>query len=267
MKVIVITGSTRGIGYGLADAFLARGCAVVVSGRAQAGVDQAVAELSGKHGADRILGQACDVTAFEQVQAVWDVAVARFGRVDVWINNAGAGHRDLEFWLHSPETMKTVVDANLTGTMYGAKVAISGMLEQGGGFVYNMEGFGSRGRMRGGARLSIYGSTKAAVRFLTETLQAEVDSTPVKVGSLSPGMVMTELVTDQYKGRSEEWERVKPIFNIIADRVETVASFFADRILENQDNGRQIRWLTRPKLLMRFLTARFSKRDVFAEQT
>jgi NAD(P)-dependent dehydrogenase (short-subunit alcohol dehydrogenase family) len=81
MKAIVITGSTRGIGYGLADSFLSLGCRVIISGRTQASVEQAVAKLSPKHQAERIFGHPCDVTQFEQVQALWDAAKAHFGQV------------------------------------------------------------------------------------------------------------------------------------------------------------------------------------------
>jgi NAD(P)-dependent dehydrogenase (short-subunit alcohol dehydrogenase family) len=83
MKTIVITGSTRGIGYGLADSLLALGCAVTVSGRALASVEKAVAELAAKHEPGRVLGQPCDVTDFEQAQALWDAAKAHFGKVDI----------------------------------------------------------------------------------------------------------------------------------------------------------------------------------------
>ena len=98
MKTVVITGSTRGLGYGLADSFLALGCAVVVSGRTPAGVEKAVAELSAKHEADRVFGHPCDVTDFEQVQALWDTAKAHFDKIDIWINNAGIGNSQMNFW-------------------------------------------------------------------------------------------------------------------------------------------------------------------------
>ena len=81
MKSIVITGSTRGIGFGLADAFLALGCQVTVSGRAQASVDRAVADLAARHGeAGRVAGFPCNVTRLEELQALWDAARARFGQ-------------------------------------------------------------------------------------------------------------------------------------------------------------------------------------------
>ena len=89
MKKIVITGSTRGIGYGLANSFLALGWSVAVSGRTQEGVEAAVSSLATRHDAGSIVGQPCDVTRFDQVQALWDVAQARFGGIDMWVNNAG----------------------------------------------------------------------------------------------------------------------------------------------------------------------------------
>lgn len=193
MKTIVITGSTRGIGYGLADSFLALGCAVTVSGRTQEGVDGAVATLSAKHEAGRVMGHPCDVTHYAQVQALWDAAHAHWGRVDVWINNAGGTHLQAEFWELEPEQIKAVVDANLLGAMYGSKVALRGMLAQGSGSLYSMEGLGSTGRKMDG--LAVYGTTKCGLRYLNESLAHEVRETPVLVGALRPGMVVTDMLT------------------------------------------------------------------------
>ena len=89
MKTVVVTGSTRGIGRGLAENFLQRGCKVIVSGRSQQSVDTVGAELAGRHGEDCVAGQACEVSSADQLQGLWDFALSRFGRVDVWINNAG----------------------------------------------------------------------------------------------------------------------------------------------------------------------------------
>jgi NAD(P)-dependent dehydrogenase (short-subunit alcohol dehydrogenase family) len=89
MKIVVITGSTRGIGFGLAEAFLDLGCAVVVNGRSQTSVDQAIQRLAVRHNTEQILGFAADVADLAQVEAMWSAAIDRFGQVDIWINNAG----------------------------------------------------------------------------------------------------------------------------------------------------------------------------------
>ena len=261
MKIVVITGSTRGIGYGLADSFLALGCAVTVSGRTLASVEKAVAELTAKYEPDRVLGQPCDVTDLEQVQALWDVAKAHFGKIDIWINNAGIGHMQMDSCELSPAQIQAVVDTNLVGAMYGAKVALRGMLEQGFGSFYNMEGLGSDDRMVKG--LALYGCTKAGLRYLTQYWVQETRGTPVLVGALRPGMVMTDLVTKQYEERPEDWERDKRIFNILGDHVETVTPWLAQKVLANDKTGVRFTWLTRGKVIGRFLLAPFRKRDLF----
>ena len=261
MKTVVVTGSTRGIGYGLADSFLALGCAVVVSGRTAPGVENAANELSARYETSRVLGHPCDVTRLKQVESLWDSAKARFGQIDIWINNAGISHFRDDCWDHTEEQIRTVVETNLLGTVYGAKVAIRGMLEQGCGSLYNMEGLGSDGRKVKG--LALYGTTKFAVRYYTESLVDETSGTPVLVGALRPGMVVTDLLMGEFKERPEDWERARQIFNILADRVETVAPWLARKVLANDKTGARIAWLTRPRVIGRFLTAPFRKRDLF----
>lgn len=261
MKNIVITGSTRGLGFGLADSFLSLDCQVVISGRTQASVDRAVGILASRHPSERIFAQPCEVTALEQVERLWSESKRRFGAIDIWINNAGRGHPPVPMWELDPDAIQSVVDTDLVGLIYGCRVAIRGMLEQGHGQLYNMEGFGSRGRTMGG--LSVYGAVKSGVRSLTETLVKEAAGTPVQVCSISPGMLVTELITDQYPDDPEGLERVKRILNILGDRVETVTPWLAKRILENNRSGARIAWLTRGKIFMRFLTAPFNKRDLF----
>jgi NAD(P)-dependent dehydrogenase (short-subunit alcohol dehydrogenase family) len=261
METIVITGSTRGIGFGLADAFLERGCGVTVSGRTPEAVKQAEEELAAKHAGASVLGHPCDVTRFEQVQALWSASKKHWGQIDIWINNAGIAHPQMAFWEHSPEQVKNVIDTNLIGAMHSAQVAIPAMLAQGSGRLFIMEGLGSDGRKVEG--LTLYGTSKHALRYLTDALAREVQDTPVKVGALSPGMVMTDLITQQYAGRPEDWERAKRIFNILADRVETVTPWLAQQVLRDQKNGARIKWLTRRKIIGRFLASPFQRRDLF----
>jgi NAD(P)-dependent dehydrogenase (short-subunit alcohol dehydrogenase family) len=264
MPNIVITGSTRGIGYGLAEAFVQAGCRVTLSGRSQAAVERALAGLASRYGAERLAGQPCDVTQLEQLQALWAAARSRWGQVDIWINNAGVAHPDVPLWELPPDVVRAVAETNLTGTLLGCQVAAAGMLAQGSGFIYNMEGFGSTGQVRRG--MAAYGSSKAAIHYLNRALAADLAGTPVKTGSLSPGMVATDLLTLPYAGRPADWQRAKRIFNILADPVESVAPWLVARMLANQRNGARLAWLTPARLYWRFLTAPFNKRDLFAGQ-
>lgn len=262
MKSIVITGSTRGIGSGLADEFLKRGCSVTINGRSPGSVAGAVALLSQKYGDGRVTGQPGDVTRIETHQALWDAAVAAFGRVDIWINNAGMGHPMLKVWKMPVEMVEGVIDINLKGAVFGSQVAIGGMLSQGSGHLYNMEGFGSNGRLRAG--LSLYGATKSALRFLSRSLTKETEGTPVKVSTISPGIVITELLTDPFKDDPEGLERAKWVFNALGDRVETVTPWLVDKMLSNDKSGAVIQYLTNGKVIARFALAPFKRRDLFS---
>ncbi len=262
MKNVVITGSTRGIGFGLAAAFLASGCQVVVNGRSQHSVDEACAQLAAQYDSKRIHGCAAVVSDRAEVQALWDFAVVRMGQVDIWVNNAGLGHDSVPFWELPPEQSQEVVNVNVLGLLHGSHVAMQGMLAQGQGQIYNMEGFGSGGSTRQG--MSVYGTSKAAVAYFSKALVKEAKGTGVIVGTLQPGMVMTNLVLDRFQEKPAELERVKGIFNIIADRVENVAPWLVQKMLTNTKHGAHFNYAPNSKLVGRFLTAPFSRRDVFS---
>jgi NAD(P)-dependent dehydrogenase (short-subunit alcohol dehydrogenase family) len=262
MKTIVITGSTRGIGYNLADAFLSLDCAVAINGRTPTSVESAVDSLSSKYSVDRVLGCPGDAANFKQAQSLWDTAKAHFGKIDLWINNAGIAHPQSDFWLLTPEQIEMVVQTNLVGAMYGSVVALRGMLAQGFGSLYNVEGLGSDGRriVKG---LALYASTKAGLAYFDTVLMQEAAGTPVLVGAIRPGMVATDMITTQYTNKPQEWERAKRILSIIADRPETVAPWIAGQVLANTKNGVRISYSSGAKVFLRFLTAPFNKRNVF----
>jgi len=261
MKSIVITGSTRGIGFGLAESFLARKCAVMVSGRSSEGVEKAITELQSMRPEASVCGQPCDVRNPEQLKALWDEAMSRFGKIDIWINNAGLSGPQMMTWELAPGQVKEVVDTNILGVIFGSQIAVRGMLDQGYGSIYNMEGMGSDGRMHEG--LTPYGMTKYGVSYFTKGLVKEIEGRSIIVGSISPGMVKTSFLIDQYKDRPEEFEQAKRIFNIIVNRVEDVTPWLADKILENEKSGIRISYMSRWKFLFRFLSAPFTKRDIF----
>lgn len=259
-----MTGSTRGIGRGLAEAFLGQGCRVIVSGRSAESVRSAVSAL-GSPGADRLHGVPCDVSVLADVQAPWDSACQRFGGVDVWINNAGVGHAYLPFWELPPAEIEAAIQTNVLGVIYGTRVAVTGMLRQGGGAVFNMEGLGSNGMIQ--LKTIVYGTCKSAVAYFTRAAIREIAGGSVRVGSLSPGMVVTDLLMGPMgpMGRSpEDLKRSRRIFNILADRVETVAPFLAAKVLASTRHGEAIRWLTGWKAFARFASAPFRKRDVLS---
>ncbi|MEZ5458916.1 MAG: SDR family oxidoreductase [Steroidobacteraceae bacterium] len=257
-QVVVVTGSTRGIGLGLAQAFAVRACHVVVNGRTQAAVDAALATLGGVGHA----GLAADIALPAGAQRLWDVAASLTGRVDIWINNAGLIMPRRVFHEVPFDRVRALVDVNLVGTMACCQTAIAGMLRQGGGDVYNFEGFGSDGMVRPG--LTTYGSTKRALRYFTRSLEREYRGSAVRIGTLSPGIVATDMLSTETEGlTAEQLAKTRRIYNILGDRVDTVAPWLAAQVLENRSHGARIAWLTPWKAATRFATARFRPRNIF----
>ena len=263
MKAVVITGSTKGIGLGLAREFLIRDCSVVISSRSRPKLEQVVAELRKEFGADRVAGQPCDVTDSGQVQALWDAAVKSYGRVDVWINNAGIANTMLSLLELDLAEVAPVIDTNVTGLIYGAMIAFRGMTKQGSGQIYNMYGHGFNDNKVSG--LHIYGTTKRAVRYFSEALIQDAEGSPVQVGIIGPGIVVTDfLIDDMRKMSPDQLEMVKPIYNCMADTVETVTPFLAEGIFNNDQNGAEIHWLTEEKINERMNSDEYCSRDLFS---
>jgi NAD(P)-dependent dehydrogenase (short-subunit alcohol dehydrogenase family) len=267
---VVVTGSTRGLGFQLARELLRRGCAVVVSGRTGAAVDAALARLRGEFPRATLHGIPCDMSQPTRVQALWDGAAKAIGGVDHWINNAGIGQPMMSIWDLDPGVMEAVVRTDLLGVLYGARVAMRGMTSQprepgrSPGAIWFMEGHGSDGRIMHG--LSVYGAAKRALRYVARALAVEARQTGVLVGALSPGLMVTDFTLQQLDRRdSGAWERAKRVFNILADRPETVAAYLAPRILAARRTGMQIAWLTGPKILIRFLFAGILHRRVMPD--
>jgi len=261
---IVITGSSKGIGRGLAEAFVRRGHNVTVSARGADAVTKTTAELN-ELGPGRASGTTCDVTVKAQLQALWQHAREAFGSVDIWINNAG--YANAQYLVHEmPEdTVHRLVDGNVKGTVFGSQVAINGFREQGHGALYNMLG-GSFDGKRLTPRMGVYSATKAAIWLLSQYLVAENREHGVLVGMISPGMLISDNWFEQQKQLSpEEWQKIRPMLNILCDHVETAAPWLAEQVLENRKPGRRIAWLTGGKIMRRFLAARLGrKRDLFS---
>lgn len=256
---VVITGGTRGIGKALSEAFLREGCQVTLTGRDRAEAEKVAGELMVRSGNPACTGLSCEVTRLEDLEQLWQAA-SEGQKVDIWINNAGISHPDHPLDRLEPEKVREVLDVNVTGTVRGTQIAIRGMKSQGSGFIYNMEGFGSDGRTLKG--ISIYGTSKSAVRYFTRSMEKELKGSAVRIGSISPGMVVTDLLVSPLEEQNERRKQALKIFRILADRPERVAPWLARRILGNTTHGKRIAWLTGRKIAWRFFMSLFRKRKV-----
>lgn len=265
-KVVVIAGGTRGIGEGLATSFSNMNHKVFITGQSDQSVEKALESIKGENPQATLRGKACDIRRLDDIQAVWDEAIEQYGHVDYWITCAGIaqpfGEKDgLKRLVDMRgEGLRDVVDVNVTGSMNCANIVVPQMEKQGHGHFFLFEGFGSDGTIRTG--FAGYGASKVAIQYLTKALaqeNAEVES-PVKIGSLAPGIVVTDLLKNAYDKNSETWKKDKAIYEILADPVEPVAQFLAEEVLKNPKNGKTITWLTPVKAISRFLMAPFGKR-------
>jgi NAD(P)-dependent dehydrogenase (short-subunit alcohol dehydrogenase family) len=263
MANIVITGSSKGIGFGLAREFAERGHKVMLSGSNQASLDAALDKMRDAAVAGKIAAGVCDVSRPQQLQALWDAAVEAFGSVDIWINNAGLARTTWSIADTPDDQVAAMIASNLLGTALGSKVAVNGMLKQGYGKLFNMLGGGSDGEYFPG--MGVYGSTKRGMDYLTDALVKETRDSELVVAKIRPGMIITEGVIREIEADRENFEKSRKTMNILCDTIETVAPWLADKILACETSGSKIRWLSGGKIGKRMLLARFKKTpDKFA---
>lgn len=258
MKNVVITGSTRGIGFSMAREFLRAGCNVTLSGRGDALAEEARTELSLSKG--KYIYIQCNVQEKSSLQKLWDASLEQWSSVDIWINNAGQNTPHMFSWETGETYTENVIKTNIIGVIYGSQIAAAGMIKQGQGAIYSMEGLGSNNMIQ--TKTILYGTTKHALRYFMKGLSKELAGTGVIAGRLSPGMMLTDFITKTPDGeRSEVIEDIKfkKLFNILADKPETVAEFFIPRILSNTKNDALIAWLTNSKATWRFMTSGFRR--------
>jgi glucose 1-dehydrogenase len=189
-KVAVITGSTRGIGLGIAEAYAREGAELVVSSRSQSAVDEAVKHL--RDAGSKVAGLACDVSQQEQVLALADFAVQTFGKVDIWFNNAGLETAYGPTMSYSAEDFTRVEQTNIMGFYYGSRAALQLFLPRRAGKLINMVGRGYKSPV---PYQNAYAASKAWVFSFTQSLAQEYADSGVGIFNFSPGLVITDMLT------------------------------------------------------------------------
>ena len=195
--VVLITGALAGIGRATALAFAREGARVVVSGRNEE-TGQALAKELVALGTEAEFIRA-DVRHEDDVRALVDGAVARFGRLDIAINAAGTEGTPGPAVDQTAESYAATFDTNVLGTILSMKHELRIMQAQGSGSIVNISStFGHEG----GAGASIYSASKHAVEGLTKSVALEVGSFGVRVNAVSPGPIDTGML-DRFTGTAE----------------------------------------------------------------
>lgn len=190
-KIVVITGSTRGFGYSLALETLRAGATVVISGRSQTALETS---LNALQVAGPVSGWTCDVRDEQQVYALARKVVAKFGRIDVWVNNAGYSAGSGVVLDIKPEQILDMFLANDMGTFYGTQAALYFMLPTKEGTLVNIYGAGSDGKAA--SPMGMYATTKMWITSFTRTLAVEIKGSGVKILAFSPGMMLTDMLAN-----------------------------------------------------------------------
>ncbi|MEZ5001295.1 MAG: SDR family NAD(P)-dependent oxidoreductase [Bacteroidales bacterium] len=146
MRHVIITGGSRGIGFGLMREFLRLNYRVTFTGTTDATVNSAAEKLGEEFNTGNFRGMVCDVTIIDDLRTLWEFSTSIFGPVDIFINNAGLSNRTMSFNQLETDEFIRVVDVNIKGVMQATHLAFNRMSEQGHGAIYNMGG-GSDGRM------------------------------------------------------------------------------------------------------------------------
>ncbi|MBD3845639.1 SDR family oxidoreductase [Bosea sp. SSUT16] len=185
-KVALVTGAARGIGLATAKRFLADGWRIGLLDIDGAGLERAVAEI-GKP--EETLALTCDIAEPRQVAAAFDTLVARFGRLDALVNNAGtAVFKPLLETTH--EEWQRVLAVNLTGPFLATQLAAPLMADRGGGAIVNITSISG---LRASTLRVAYGTSKAALAHLTKQQAVELSSLGIRVNAVAPGPVETAM--------------------------------------------------------------------------
>jgi len=187
-KVAVITGGTRGIGFGIASAFIKQGAAVMLIGRSEEKGEKALAELGEPTRTGFFAG---DATNRDDVEEVIDSAVSRFGRLDILVNNVGGADEFAPVAMMSDDVWERGLRFNLTSAFYASRKALEYMIPQQSGRIINMSSVEGK---HGKPFIVQYVTAKHALNGFTKGLSKEVATDGITVNALCPGLVVTDLI-------------------------------------------------------------------------
>ncbi len=192
-KVAVVTGAGSGIGRAIATRFAAEGAAVVANDIAVAGLASLASELRGR-GA-RIETSAGDMSQAAIAHATADLAVARFGRLDIWVNNAGGGLPSA-FEAIAERAYRAELARNLDTAWFGCQAALRVMKPQRSGAIVNLS---SGGALLASDGLHAYSAAKAAILSLTRNLALEYGPLGIRINAITPGPILTPVFAEYLK--------------------------------------------------------------------
>ncbi|MFD1446423.1 SDR family oxidoreductase [Oceanobacillus profundus] len=186
-KTAVVTGASSGIGVAIAKQLANEGADVVLAARRKDKLEQVVKEINSL-GKGKALAVSTDVSQQNNVDTMVDYAVEAFGKIDIYVNNAGlvgdgiVRNENVKAW-------EQMIDVNIKGVLYGTHAVLPGMIERSSGHIINISSVSGQEVTKS---TTVYSATKFAVRAISMGLEKELARTGVRVTNISPGMVETE---------------------------------------------------------------------------
>lgn len=211
-KVAIVTGGTKGIGRGIAEALVREGVSVCVSARSRQQIDETVTFLRALDQA-KVTGVVCDVRLHTQIKSLFELTELEFGGVDILVNNAGIGiFAPVEEM--APEDFRAVLETNLFGVFYCCHEAIPRMKKRGGGYIINISSLAGANPH---PQMAAYNASKFGLNGFSEALMQEVRHSGIKVSYIMPGSVNTEFGGDSPSDKNAWQLQPSDIARVVID--------------------------------------------------
>lgn len=209
-KVAIVTGGTKGIGRGIAEALVREGASVCISARSREEIDETVKDLCTL---GKVTGVVCDVRNQAQVKSLFELTVTQLGGLDILVNNAGIGvFATVEEM--SPKDFRAVLETNLFGVFYCCHEAIPLMKKRGGGYIVNIS---SLAGVNAHPRMAAYNASKFGLNGFSEAMMQEVRHDGIKVSYIMPGSVNTEFGGDSPSDKNSWQLQPSDIARVVID--------------------------------------------------
>ncbi|GAA3350374.1 SDR family oxidoreductase [Amorphoplanes nipponensis] len=202
--VAIVTGASRGIGFAIAQRFVAEGARVCITGRDAGALETAAKDLGGPEVAIGVAGKGDDP---DHRAAVVDTVLGAFGPVTVLVNNIGINPAYGPLSTLDLGAARKMIDVNVLGTLGWVQEALRGGLAEQGGSIVTISSISG---IRPAPGIAFYGTTKAALIHLTEELAVEL-APRIRVNAVAPAVVKTRFATALYEGREEQVAATYPL--------------------------------------------------------
>ena len=188
-KTAIVTGGTRGIGLAIVRTFLKNGANVALFGSRSETVGKALKELKEENPNWPVIGMEPDIAKYDEMKAAVDEVVAKFGALDIMVNNAGISARE-PLCDYTPESFQHIMDLNVTAVFNGCKAAETVMKGRGGSIINTSSMVSLYGQPSGVG----YPTSKFAVNGMTRSLARELGREGIRVNAIAPGVTRTDMV-------------------------------------------------------------------------